>query len=549
MAAASNHLARGRESFRRRAWGDAYRSLRLADRAAPLGGGDLELLATAAYLTGRDSGFYSGLDRAFRAWLDSGDTRRAARCAFWSCLGLLIRGEPGQASGWLARARRLVGRSRCAEQGYLLLPEAEKHFGSGDAASARAMARRAAAIGERFAEPDLIACARHLEGRALLRQKRLKAGLALLDEAMLAVVAGDLSPIMTGLVYCSVIGTCHEIHDLRRAREWSLAMARWCEGQPQMAGFTGACAVHLAQIKQVTGAWSAARAELRRLFESRLRRGGDETSAGATPAEAFYQQAELHRLCGEFPAAERAYHDAARRGRDPHPGLALLRLVQGRTDAALAAVLRALDATVVPLDRARLLPSVVEIALAAGDLDQARQASNEMESLLSEYDVDVLHAIAAHARGAIHLAAGEPRAALGPLRRAFAIWSRFEAAYEVARVRALIGRACLSLGDDEAGRLEIGEARRVLQRLGAAPDLARLDAVADAARAPQDHPLSRREMQVLRLIASGGTNKAIAAELLLSERTIDRHVHNILTKLNVPTRSAAISYAYQHAML
>lgn len=545
----SDHLERGHEAFRRRAWADAYAALRLADKVAPLGGADLEMLATAAYLTGRDSHFYSCLDRAYRERIGSGDRLPAARCAFWSCLGLLLRGEQGRASGWLARARRLVEGSDCAEAGYLLLPEGEQHLQGGDALSAQALASRAATIGERFADPELIACARHLEGRALIRLRRLQAGLVLLDEAMLGVVAGDLSPIMTGLLYCSVIGTCQEIYALSRAREWSAAMARWCERQSQMISFKGVCAVHLAQIMQLNGEWSDAEAQLRRLRERPPAGANEEAPAGTVPAEAAYQQGELNRLKGEFEAAERAYHEAARMGRDPHPGLALLRLAQGRTEAACAAVLRVLEAATGPLDRARLLPAVVEIFLEAGELDQSRRASQEMDSIARDFEADVLHAMAAHARGAVHLAAGEPGAALTAFRQALTIWTRVEAVYEIARLRMLIGRACLSLGDEEAGRLEMGEARSVFERLGAAPDLARLDGLERGAQASKGGGLSRRELQVLRLIARGKTNRAIAAELLLSERTIDRHVHNILTKLGVPTRSAAVSSAHDHGLL
>ena len=437
----------------------------------------------------------------------------------------------------------------CVEQGYLLLPEAEEHLQAGDEATARAVASRAATIGERFAEADLIACAHHVEGRVLIQEKRLKDGLALLDEAMLSVVAGELSPIMTGLIYCSVIGACEEIHALSRAREWTALLARWCEMQPQMVAFTFTCRVHRAQIMQLSGAWSEAKAELRRVCERTPQGVDDDVPVGSTPVEAFYQQGELHRLCGEFSAAEQSYHEAARLGREPHPGLALLRMAQGQTAAASAAVLRVLSATAKPLDRARLLPAVVEITLSAGDLRQAREACQELETIASEFGTDVLQAMAAHARGAIELAAGEPRAAIGTLRQAFEIWRRVEAIYQVARVRVLMGQACRSLGDDEGGRLELGEARVVFERLGAAPDLSRLDAIDKLAETPQDHGLSRRELQVLRLLAAGKTNKAIAAELFVSERTIDRHVSNILTKLGLPTRSAATAYAYKHGLL
>jgi DNA-binding CsgD family transcriptional regulator len=537
-------LKQGRESYRRRAWGDAYQSLSLADRATPLGIEDLELLATSAYLTGRDLDFHRFLDRAHHAHLDAGDRVRAARCAFWLGLTQLLRGERGQASGWLARARRLVEGRDCVEHGYLLLPVAEQHLAEGNGDAAHTTAAGAAEIGDRFGDADLIACARHLQGRALIRQGPLQTGLALLDEAMLAVIVGELSPIVTGLIYCSVIEACQQVFALSRAREWTSALARWCEQQPEMVAFTGTCLMHRAEIMQFHGAWPDAMAEACRASE-RFSQGVDPKP----PAGAFYRQGEIHRLRGEFAAAEEAYRNAGRLGWEPQPGLALLRMAQGRTDAACAAIRRVLNAVTDPLQRAKLLPAHIEIMLATGDIQEARSACRELEEIAEKFDTDVLQAMAAHARGAVELAEGDARAALGPLRRAFEVWLQVEAPYEAARVRVLIGLACRSLGDDEAGGLELGTARAVFERLGAAPELARLDSPGKRATLAHQHGLTPRELQVLRLIAAGKTNKAIATELFLSERTIDRHVSNILTKLNVPSRAAATAYAYDRKLL
>lgn len=537
-------LDQGRDAYRRREWDHAYDSLSRADEKAPLGVEDLERLATAAYLTGRDQDFHRFLERAHQAHLQAGDRTRAARDAFWLGLNLLLRGDPAQGSGWIARGQRLVEGLGCVEEGYLALPVAQQRLFQGDGGTAQAMAATAAEIGVRFGDADLIASARHLQGRALIRQGQVRRGLVLLDEVMLAAVAGELSPIMTGLIYCSLIEACQDVHAHGRAREWTAALARWCEQQPQMLAFTATCLVHRAQILAMSGAWSEAMAEVLRACE-RFSRRSDRNP----PAPALYQLAELHRLRGKFAAAEKSYRDAGRLGGEPQPGLALLRMAQGRLDAACAAIRRVLGAATDPLERAKLLPAHLEIMLAAGENEEARRACRELEEIAETCDTETLRAMAAQARGAVELAEGDGRAALGPLRRAVELWREVEAPYEVARVRVLIGRACRSLGDDEAAGLEFGAARAEFERLGAAPEIARLDSPGKGPVPAPDSGLTPRELQVLRLIAGGKTNKAIAAELFVSERTIDRHVSNILTKLEVPSRAAATAYAYDHKLL
>ena len=538
------NLEQGRASYRRRAWGDAYRCLSAADDGSPLAVEDLERLATAAYLTGRDEDFQKILERAHHARLASGEPERAARCAFWLGLTRLLRGETAQASGWLARARRLVEGRECVEHGYLLLPAAERSLVQGDGEGARAAADEAAGIGERFADQDLIACARHLQGRSLLRQGRVGPGLTLLDEAMLAVVAGELSPIVTGLVYCSVIAACQQVLALGRASEWTSALARWCEQQPQMVSFTDACLVHRAEIMQFHGEWPDAMAEARRACD-RFSQGIDPNP----PAAAFYRRAEIHRLRGEFDAAEAAYRDAGKNGWEPQPGLALLRSAQGRADAARAAIRRVLGAATEPAQRGPLLQSCVEIMLAAGDLREAERACRELEAVARTLDTEVMQAIAAYARGSVELAQSDFKGALASSRRAFELWRQAQAPYEAARARVLIALACRALGDEDASSAELAAARATFERLGATPELARLDALGKGAAARTASRLTTRELQVLRLIAAGKTNKAIAKELRLSERTIDRHVSNVLAKLDVPSRAAATAYAYSHRLL
>jgi DNA-binding CsgD family transcriptional regulator len=543
---AIEELQRGRESYARRAWMEAYKSLSRADQVSPLGAEDLELLATSAYMLGRDDDCLSGLERAHHSYLDAAEAMRAVRCAFWVGVNLALRGEMGRASGWFGRARRLIEREErdCVERGYLLVPVMLRHEASGDWGAAYAAAADAAEVGERFGDADLLALAVHEQGLALVKQGRIEEGLALLDEAMVAVTAGELSPIITGIVYCSVIDGCQEVYELRRAQEWTAALTRWCEQQPEMVAFTGRCLVHRAEIMELHGAWRDALEEARRARQ----RCAQVKNQSAT-AQAFYRQGEVHRLQGRFAAAEEAYRDASRCGWEPQPGLALLRLAQGNDDAAAAAIRRAVGETTDPLKRARLLPAYVEIMLAVDDAREARSAYRDIGEISARFGSCMLGAMVAHAEGAVALAEGDARAALLALRRAWQVWQELEVPYEVARVRVLLGLACRALGDDDTAELELEAARDVFAQLGAAPDLARAGSLARRDASIDTHGLTPRELQVLRLVAAGETNKAIAAELILSERTVDRHVSNIFTKLDVSSRAAATAYAYRHQLV
>jgi DNA-binding CsgD family transcriptional regulator len=538
-------LARGREAAGRLAWGDAYTALSLADGSSSLAAEDLELLATAAYLLGRVGDCLAALRRAQQLHAERGDPRRAARCAYWLAFHLLNQGEQAQASGWLARANRLLEHEpECAERGYLLVPVALGQLVAGDHAAAGRTAARAAAIGRRFGDADLVTLALCLHGRALVRAGRTGDGLVLLDEAMVAVVAGELSAPVAGTVYCSVIDACQEVLEWRRAREWTAALTAWCEQQPDMVTFTGQCLVHRAEILQLRGAWPEAVEEARRAGD-RLVRAADSHATGA----AFYRQAEVHRVLGDFAAAEDAYQQASRCGLEPQPGLALLRLAQGRTDAATASIRRVVAETSERFRRARLLPAQVEILLAAGEVEAAADAAGELAEIAGGYDTPALRAAAGHARGAVLLAEGDAQAAVVALRGAWQEWRQLEAPYEAARVRVLIGLACRALGDEEAAAMELDAARGVFARLGATPDLARLEALAGRDAAAKGHGLTPRELEVLRLLAAGKTNQAIATELVVASKTVDRHVTNLYTKLGVSSRAAATAYAYQHRLL
>ena len=540
-------LELGREAFQRRAWRDAFSHLVAARETTSLDLPDLERLATAAHLAGEDDASADLWAHAHHEFLREDDPTGAARCAFWLGFTLVNRGEHARGGGWFARARRVLDEcgEDCVERGYLFLPMAMQCIGENDLEGALSAFTRAVETGERFSDVDLATLARHGRGRVLIRMGRLAEGVALLDEVMVAVTADELSSMIVGDIYCSVLEACQETFDVPRAREWTEAMTRWLGSQPDLVPYRGQCLVHRSEVMQLCGEWQEAMDEAKRACD-RLTRPKGQPAAGA----AFYQQAELHRLRGEFEEAEEAYREASRWGRKPEPGLPLLRLAQGRVDAAAAALRRAVDEARDRTARAPLLAAQAEILLEADDLASAREAVEELREVADALEADPLRA-QAHAReGAVLLAEQDPAAALPILRRAWDTWRELDAPYEAARVRVLVGRACLALGDGEASRLELDAAGRTFRELGAVVDLARVEALA---RGPSGRPtaapagnLTPREVEVLRLVAAGMTNRRIGKELYITEKTVARHVSNIFTKVGVKSRAAATAWAYEH---
>jgi tetratricopeptide (TPR) repeat protein len=476
---AESALERGRDAYRRRAWREAHAQLSAADEQAPLEPDDLQRLATTCSMLGRNVDTAAYMTRAYQGFVARREPERAARAAFWLVLELMERGDVAQASGWIGRVRRLLGdmRSDCAEQGFVLFPDAMQAVAEEDYEKAREVLERVAAIGDRFGDPDLVALSRHGLGRVLIRAGKVKEGLALLDEAMVAVTTDEVTPLVVGGVYCSVVSGCREVFDWRRAQEWTAAMSRWCAPQPDLVLFRGQCLLGRSEVLQLRGDWDGAMEEARRAL-ARLLDPPGQVAVG----NAYYQIAELHRLRGEVTDAEEAYRLASQHGKRVQPGLALLRLAQGDAAAALASLRRALEESPEWRFRPGLLAACVEAAIAAGELGVARGAVEELAGIAAQEEVPYLRALAKRAMGAVRLAEGDARGALVELRAAEAVWRELEAPYEAARTRVLVGRACGELGDGSEAELSLSAAAAVFEQLGAGPELRRVEQIRGAAR-------------------------------------------------------------------
>ena len=535
-------LAAARDAYRRRDWPAARAGFLAARAAGELGAADLDALGDAAWWLGELDEASAALEAACRRHQEEGRPGPAAMAAIGIAVNALLRGEEVVGAGWVGRARRLLeDRPDDVAHGYLLYLELEGTLGGDDPAAVRERARRVRELGRRHADPNLTAAGDLFEGRALVKAGRVAEGLALLDGAMLAVRSGELGPEWAGSIYCHLMAAFTELGDVRRAAEWTEATSRWLATLPAAVLFTGICRVHRSQVHQRRGAWAEAEREAALVCADLA----DLQVAGA--AEGHYQLGEIRRLRGDLDGAEAAYREAHRLGRDPQPGLALLRLAQGRTAAAAASVRTALAAVVHDrLARARLCAAQVEIALAAGDPGTARGACDELERTASTYGSSGLEAAALQARGAVLLAGGRAEAALPTLRAACRRWQELDMPHDAARVRLLLARAYRAMGDEDAATLELDAAEAVFERLGAAPDAA-------AARALRGRPalpggLTGREAEVLALVAAGKTNREIAETLVLSHKTVARHLSNIFAKLGVRSRTQAAAYAYEHGL-
>jgi ATP/maltotriose-dependent transcriptional regulator MalT len=534
---------RVRESVRTGPWLAVYEDLSARDPAS-LTAVELDALAEAAWWLCKTDESIAARQRAYAAFRDAGDDRGAARTAGRLFHEHFYRGEGAVAVGWLRRGFRHLERDPdCVESGWLRMAEAELHLHQGPLEQAVDGAAHAVQVARDHGDADLAAIGLQLQGRALVAQGRIDEGLELLDEAMTAVLTGELTPLATGWVYCSVILACKDLADLQRASEWTEAARAWCEALPATTPYSqGLCRIYRGEVLALRGAWAEAETELRRAHQELL----PHKPQGA--AEASYGVGEVLRRRGDLAGAEQAFVRAQQLGWDPQPGMALLRLAQGRMGAAAAALRSALASpTVDRFGRARLLAAQVEVAIAAGALDDAGHAARELVTIADGLPSAVVRATVSMAQGALQLAAGSPAAALEGFRRGLHGWRALGLPYEEAKTRLLIGTTQRMLGDEESGRIEIDAARAGFDRLGATADARHASALLQQRRT-SPRVLTDREVEVLRLVAAGKHNRDIAGALHLSEHTVARHMQNILAKLGVSSRAAATSSALEKGL-
>jgi DNA-binding CsgD family transcriptional regulator len=533
-------LLQAREAYERRDWVLAFDQLRGTD---DLGPEDSMALATSAYLLGNLDDAARALQTGYQDSIRNGDSLGAVRFAFWLGLLLNLRGEMAVGGGWVARAQRLLEAETrdVVERGYVLVHEFFQQVLRGDFARAGETAARVVETGHRFQDHDLIAIGLMSQGRLLIYSAQVPGGLALLDEAMVEISATEVSPIIAGMVYCLMIESCQELSDFSRAASWTTALTRWCNEQPGLVPFTGQCSLHRGQIMRLRGAYDEALAEFA-LAQRRYQAEGTPGPAGRALAE----QGDVLRIRGKLDEAEVAYRQAAELGQEPQPGLALLWLARGRTTAAVSAINRLVAEAQGPVHRSWMIPAAVEVLVSAGLVDQAREYSDELASIASSFGNAALRAMAAYAAATVSLASGETEDAMSSARESCRLWSDVGSPYETARARVLVARALRELGDLDSATTEFAVARRAFAEVGAAPAAHEVDRLLGRAR---PGGLTEREVEVLRLVAEGRSNPDIAGALVLSQKTVERHLSNIFTKLAVSSRTAAAAYAHDHGLM
>lgn len=518
------------ELRRRRDWSAAYDAYAaLPDR----GPAAVEGLAEAAWWLGRMDEAINLYTEAYRLHLEADDAESAARTAVLLSIHTRLVGDAAQSAGWVGRAQRVLeDLPEGAAHGYPLYLATAALTGS-DLDAAEASARRMQQLGRSHGDPTLVGLGVYFEGRVRIKQARVAEGLALLDEAMLAALSDELGPLWTGAIYCGLMDACNELRDLRRASEWTEATRRWSDPLPLASLYPGICRVHRAQVLQSRGEWEEAEQEALGACQDMV--GIDVFAV----ADAYYEVGEVRRLRGDLAGAEQAYRQAHDHGRDPQPGMALLRLAQGRVTDATASIAAALAAAGGSrLERAPLHAAQVEAALAVGDLDLAEESAREVAATAEAFDSAGLRAEGHRCVGAVLLARDRTMEALGALRMAFNEWQQLDVPFEAARTRQLLARAYADCGDADAAEREAAAAQACFDRLGV---------MASQPETPAG--LTAREVEVIRLLASGKSNREIAEELFLSPKTVARHLSNIFAKTGAGSRAAATAYAYDHGLM
>ena len=528
-------------------WSDIHLRLSREYKEKGLEPKKLQTLALSAYLLGRDSECTELFERAHLAFLEINKRKEAIRCAFWLGLILLNDGEKSRGGGWIARGERLLsefGGMQHAERGLFLIPMALSALYSGQVENAYRLFKKALTIGHQYADVDLRLLGRLGCGQSKIHIGKITEGVKLLDELMISLSIENIYPIAVGITYCAVIETFRKIWDLQRAQEWTLALTRWCESQPEMVPFRGQCLVRRAEVIQLHGEWRLALEEAKKAC-IRLVGPPGEPAAG----EAFYRKAELYRLLGDFQRAEEGYRDAGKWGKNAQPGLALLRLSQGQIHLALTSIKNVLLEAKDIKNRAEILPAFVHILLVSKKFDEAHEAVQELDYIAGELNVPYLQAMNFHCKGQLYYEANEHKKSLENLQKAVEIWNAQHLPYEAAKTKEIKGKVYLKLDDRDNAAIHLDSAKWTFEQLGASPDLHRLSKLRLSQRIQENYGLTLRELQVLKSVVGGKTNKVIAAELFISDRTVDRHVSNIFNKLGVSSRVEAATCALKNNLL
>jgi len=487
----SSSLAAAQDAFAAHDWPRAVALFKEAEAAETLQPEDLESLGEAAWLAALPDDSTAALQRAYAAYLQAGNPTRAGFVAVTLAREFGVKLASALSRSWLNRAKRLLdAQPEGSEHGYLYARQSALALNEGSIDQAFELAKRTIELGERVGDPNLQAIGSVLTGDALIERGEVAEGLAFLDDAAIAAVTGELGLYATGMVYCNTIAYCCEVADFRRAGDWADAARKWSESHPYQPMIPGDCRVHQAEVLALRGAWAEA--------EESARQGAEELRAYNRMihvGEAQYQVGEIRLRMGDVSSAHDAFRQASEMGRDPQPGMSILAMMEGRTDAAMASIQRALDDTESRLERRRFLPAFIEIAIKAGKLPDAEAAASELESIAETYNAPAFRAAAQSSRGAVQLAAGDDRAAARSLHQAVASWQEVEAPYDGARARAMLATAVARLGDQDGAAMELGAARAAFERLGAVRDVSAVDAQLASLGADAQQPAATRSVK------------------------------------------------------